>query len=71
MVDTEIEVELDDLLARGIRIEGRIVVVILIWDDFLSGGSVPPNDVPEADAEAAAVEEAVAADGVEAIFGIR
>ena len=70
-VGTEIEMELDELLTKGIRIGGRIVGVILIWADFLSGGSVPPIDGPQADVEAVEVEEDVAAAAAEAIFGIR
>ena len=45
--------------------------VILIWADFLSGGSVPPKDGPEVDAGVAEAEEDVVADVVEVFFGIR
>ena len=44
-----------------------MVGVILIWEDFLGGGSVPPMEGPEADTEVAEVEE----DVVVVFFGIR
>ncbi len=59
--------ELAKLLEEGVRIGGRMVGVILIWEDFLGGGSVPPIEGPEADAEVAEVEE----DVVVVFFGIR
>ncbi len=71
VVNAGIWEELEELLDRGIRIGGRIVGVILIWADFLSGGCVPPKDGPEADAEVAEVEEDVIADVVGVFFGIR
>ncbi len=48
-----------------------MVGVILIWEDFLSGGSVPPMEGPEADAEVVEAEEDVIADVVGVVFGIR
>ena len=71
VVATGIWEKLEELLDRGIRTGGRITGVILIWAVFLRGGSVPPREGPEADAEVVEVEEDAVAEVVEVFFGIR